>query len=220
MNGLSWALVAAAAAVGALHTMAPDHWMPFAALARARGWTPLRATRTTVVCGLGHVTVSAVLGIAALYVGLEVMKLIGSRLEGLATYLLMAFGTLYMIWGLHRSFRRDPMAVLHAHDHHHAHGQSDHDHGLTEWSLFVLFCLDPCVAVIPVIVAATSAGWTALLVVVLAYEIATIATMVVLVTAAHVGTRAVRVTWVDRHGDAVAGALIVCVGAAMVALGL
>jgi hypothetical protein len=32
------ALMLAAAAVGSLHTLAPDHWMPFAALARARNW--------------------------------------------------------------------------------------------------------------------------------------------------------------------------------------
>ena len=68
MNTFAWTLPLAAATVGALHTLAPDHWMPFAALARARGWTPVRAVRTTVICGLGHVTVSAILGIAVVVV--------------------------------------------------------------------------------------------------------------------------------------------------------
>jgi len=217
---VTWALVLTAATVGALHTLAPDHWMPFAALARARGWSPLRAARTTVACGFGHVTVSALLGIVALYAGLEVIKLIGGRLENLATYLLMGFGTLYMIWGLRRSFRRDPMSVLHAHDHHHAHGHNDHDHGLTEGSLFVLFCLDPCVAVIPMIIAAASGGWAAVGTVVLAYEAATIATMVVLVTSAHAGARVFRAPWIDRYGDAVAGALIVVAGVTVQVLGI
>jgi hypothetical protein len=62
-------------------------------------------------------------------------------------------------------------------------------------------------------------GWTAVVAVVLAYELATIATMVVLVTAAHAGARALHAHWLDRWGDAAAGALIVSVGAAMAVLG-
>jgi len=219
LNGFSWMMLAAAAAVGSLHTMAPDHWMPFAALARARGWSPLRAARTTILCGFGHVTVSAALGVAAVFLGLGAVQMIGGRLASLATPLLMLFGLAYMLWGLRRSFRRDPLGVMHAHDHHHAHGHHDHDHGLTEWSLFVLFSADPCVAVIPMIIAAAGAGWTAVIAVVLAYELATIATMVVLVAAAHAGARALHAPWLDRWGDAAAGALIVSVGAAMAVLG-
>jgi threonine/homoserine/homoserine lactone efflux protein len=212
------ALVLAAVTVGSLHTMAPDHWMPFAALARSRGWSARRAARTTILCGFGHVTVSAALGIAALFAGLAVIHAIGARLESHATLLLMGFGTVYMIWGLWRSFRRDPHSAIHPHRH--AHGHHDHDHGLTEWSLFVLFSADPCVAVIPMIIAAAGAGWHAVLTVVLAYELATIATMVVLVTTAHAGARAFRAPWIDRYGDATAGAVIVMVGAAVRVLGI
>lgn len=212
------ALAIAAVTVGSLHTMAPDHWMPFAALARSRRWSVRRAARTTVVCGFGHVTVSAALGVAALFAGLTVVHAIGSRLETYATYLLMAFGVVYMIWALRRSFRRDPHAVIHPHAH--PHGHHDHDHGLTEWSLFALFSADPCVAVIPMIIAAAGFGWHAVLTVIVAYEIATLTTMVVLVTMAYAGVRTFRAAWIDRYGDAVAGAFIVVVGAAMLALGI
>ncbi len=41
-----------------------------------------------------------------------------------------------------------------------------------------------------------------------------------LVTAAHPGIRAIRAPWLDRYGDAAAGAIIVCVGAAMAVLGI
>jgi nickel/cobalt transporter (NicO) family protein len=214
------ALVLAAITVGSLHTMAPDHWMPFAALARTRGWSGWRAIRTTILCGFGHVTVSAALGITALFVGLGIIRAIGAHLENQANYLLMGFGTIYMAWGIWRSFRRDPHAVLHPHDHHHAHGHHDHDHGLTEWSLFVLFSLDPCVAVIPMIIAAAARGWGAVGMVVVAYEIATIATMVVLVSVSLAGVRTLRAAWIDRYGDIAAGALIVSVGAAMNVLGI
>src|SRR4051812_36004149 len=130
------ALTATAATVGALHTVAPDHWVPFAALSRSRGWSGRHTARVTVLCGFGHVTVSAVLGIVALFVGLETVHALGSRLEDHAIFLLIGFGIIYTTWGLRRSFRRDPLGVMHSHHHHHAHGHNDHDHGLTEWSLF------------------------------------------------------------------------------------
>ena len=220
VSGFSWMLVFAAATMGSLHTTAPDHWMPFAALARARCWTPARAARTTILCGFGHVTVSAALGIAAAFAGLGVIRLTGGHLQTFANWLMMAFGTVYMIWGIRRSLRRDPLAVMHPHDHHHTNGHHNHDHGLTEWSLFVLFSADPCVAVVPMIMASAGAGWHTVGAVVLSYELATIGTMVALVTAAHAGARALHAPWIDRYGDAVAGALIVSVGAAMAVLGI
>src|SRR6476659_2157367 len=121
----------AAAAVGSLHTVIPDHWMPFAALARARRWNAVHTARVTFFCGFGHVTVSAILGVVALFLGIEAVHAFGARLEDHSVYLLVAFGAIYMAWGLWRSFRRDPLAVMHDHHHHRPHGHNDHDHGLT-----------------------------------------------------------------------------------------
>lgn len=208
------ALVLGAMAVGALHTVMPDHWLPFAALARSRGWSARRAARTTLLCGFGHVTVSALLAVAALFVGLQIVHALGSHLEANVIYLLMAFGLVYMVWG----FLRDPHAAIHPHRH--AHGHHDHDHGLTEWSLFLLFSADPCVAVIPMVMAAAPAGWTGVLAVIAGYEIATLGTMVVLVTMAHRASLTVRARWLDRYADAAAGALIVTTGGILAALGL
>lgn len=215
-----YAVMLAAAAVGSLHTVIPDHWMPFAALARSRRWGAMHTARVTFLCGFGHVTVSAILGVIALFVGVQAVHAFGARLENKSIYLLIGFGAVYMVWGLWRSFKRDPLAVIHHHHHHHPHGHNDHDHGLTEWSLFALFSADPCVAVIPMIMAVAGAGWTAVLGVIVVYETATIATMIVLVTAARAGAQAIRFAWLDRFGDAVAGALILVLGAALATLGL
>ena len=219
-EGWLLALTVTAATVGSLHTVAPDHWLPFAALSRARGWSAKHTARLTLLCGFGHVTVSALLGVVALFVGLQAVHAFGSRLEDHAIFLLIGFGVIYMIWGLRRSLRRDPMAVMHHHRHHHTHGHNDHDHGLTEWSLFLLFSADPCVAVIPMIMAASTGGWGAVLSVVIVYEVATLATMVVLVLTARAGVSALRFAWIDRFGDAVAGGLIVVLGAVLAILGL
>jgi nickel/cobalt transporter (NicO) family protein len=202
MNELVITLPLAAATVGALHTLAPDHWMPFAALARVRGWTPARALRTTILCGLGHVTVSAILGCAALWIGLGVAERVGGRLADLAPILLMVFGFVYMLWGLR--------------PHRHRHEKS----GMTEGGLFLLFSSDPCVALIPLIIAAAGGGWPLIASVILAYEIGTLASMALLVTTAHAGARVIRAPFLDRFGDAVAGALILTTGAAVRFLGI
>lgn len=220
MHASTYAVMLAAAAVGSLHTVVPDHWLPFAALSRSRRWSAWHTARVTLLCGFGHVSVSAILGIIALFVGLEAVHAFGSRLEDYAIYLLLGFGVVYMAWGLWRSLRRDPLAVMHHHHHRHAHGHNNHDHGLTEWSLFALFSADPCVAVIPMIMAVAGAGWAAVAGVVIVYEAATILTMIVLVSAARAGAQAIRFAWFDRFGDAVAGALIVTLAATLAALGL
>ena len=68
-NKLFAALAPAAMGVGSLHALAPDHWVPFAALSRARGWSGGRTLRVTLLCGFGHVTVSALLGLLGLLFG-------------------------------------------------------------------------------------------------------------------------------------------------------
>jgi len=197
-------LIITAALIGSIHTLAPDHWVPFAALGRARGWSAWRTARTTFFCGFGHVTVSAALGIAALVAGLKAVHAMGSRLESYATVLLIGFGVAYMLWGFWRS-------SIHAH----GHGGKN----MTEWGLFLVYSADPCVAVIPMIIAASAGGWTAVALVTIAYEIATIATMIVLATGMLAGVKRMTLHWADHYGDAVAGGVIVFVGVAMLVLG-
>lgn len=201
---MTWTLIITAALIGSIHTLAPDHWVPFAALARARGWSTTRTARTTFLCGFGHVTVSAALGIAALVVGLNAVHAMGSRLESYATVLLIGFGLAYMLWGFWRS-------SVHAHARPGA--------NITEWSLFLVFCADPCVAIVPMIMAASTGGWMSVALVTIAYEIATITTMIVLATGMLAGVKRMTLHWADHYGDAVAGGVIVFVGVAMLVLG-
>lgn len=209
MDGWFFALVIAAATVGSLHALAPDHWVPFAALGRARGWSAGRTARLTFVCGLGHVSVSAAFGIAALFIGLHSVKALGATLQGNAALLLIGFGLAYMTWGLWRRFSQRL-----AHEHHPT------GTGLTEWSLFLFFCADPCVAVIPMIIAASSHGWGAVAAVIAVYEISMFLTMLTLVTTSLAGVQKLKFHWLDHYGDVVAGATIVILGVVVTLLGV
>lgn len=214
-SGLGSTLALAAATVGALHTFAPDHWVPFAAVARARGWSATRTARVTLACGLGHVTVSALMGLLALFVSLQVFEALGRRLEAAAGVLLIVFGLGYGLWGL----RRAAGARLHGHSHVH-YDHVHHPDRVSALSLFLLFSADPCVAVIPLMVAAAPLGAVGLTAIVLLYEAATLATMLALVLPARAAARAVPGGWLGRYGDAAAGGLIAAVGVLVSAVGL
>jgi nickel/cobalt exporter len=201
-------LVAAALTVGSIHTVAPDHWMPFAVLARAERWSARRTAIVTALCGLGHVTTSVALGMLAVTFGRELLETFGRRLDRVAGLLLVGFGVAYAIWALHRRMR--DRAHAHAHSH----------RPLTAWSLFLLFSADPCVAVIPLIFVAAPLGWLRTLAVVAAYELATIATMVVLVLPARAAMHTIRAAWADEWGDALAGGVVACVGIAVIGFGI
>jgi nickel/cobalt exporter len=106
--------------------------------------------------------------------------------------------------------------------HGHAHARYDHVHDasrLTAWGLFAFFSADPCVAAIPLFIAASPLGWTAMWSVALVYEAATIGTMILLVLPARAGARVFRFSWLDRYGDATAGGLITTVGLLVMGLG-
>jgi hypothetical protein len=210
-----FALAIAAGTVGSLHTLAPDHWVPFAAVARARGWSVARTTGVTIACGFGHVTVSAAMGLLALFLSLQVFDVIGRKLEAAGGVLLIAFGLAYAAWGLRRA------AGTHLHGHTHVH--YDHVHSAdraSALSLFLLFSADPCVAVIPLIVAGAPLGAAKVLGIVVVYEVATLATMVALVLPARAAAQAARGVWLNRYGDAAAGGLIAATGLLVTVLGL
>jgi sulfite exporter TauE/SafE len=213
-GGVFTALATAAVSVAALHSLAPDHWAPFAAVARARGWSAARTARVTLLCGFGHVTASALLGLLGLFFGMEVLQSVGRRMEAWAGILLIFFGLAYAAWGL----RRAAGAHLHGHVHHHY----DHVHDpekATVWSLFLLFSADPCVAVMPILFAAAPLGAARTTGIVLLYEAATLLTMVLLVLPARAGVKMLRFRFLDRYGDAAAGGAIAAVGLVVTLLG-
>lgn len=233
---LAFALVAAAVGLGSIHTLAPDHWIPFAALARAESWSARRTALITAACGLGHVTVSVLLGTLGLLFGLELLEAFGRRMEGVAGLLLVGFGVAYGAWGIRRGLGghahvhvRGGHVRVHAHAHapgSHAHAQparptgGRRDRRSTAWTLFLLFSADPCVAVIPLMFASAPLGWSGILTVVAAYETATIATMIALVMPARAAANRIRAAWADTWGDALAGGVVAAIGLAVMGWGM
>ena len=154
-------VIAGTAAVIALgHTvLGVDHYLPFVALARARSWTYPKMATIVVICGIGHVASSIMLGVVGLALGraLESMQAIETARGDLASLLMIAFGLVYMVWGLraakrnkrhaHRHVHADGHEHDHDHDHHGAHGHvhcsSSARKPAVFWTLFLVFVFGP-----------------------------------------------------------------------------
>lgn len=137
------ALIATAASLGFVHTLiGPDHYIPFIAMSRARGWSRGKTLLITLLCGIGHVGSSIVIGLAGVGLGVAVAKLEGveSTRGDIAAWLMIAFGLAYLIWGVWRGLRHRPHvhtrlhpdgahAQTHEHVHIHAHDRApEHVH--------------------------------------------------------------------------------------------
>jgi len=96
------ALILSAIGIGFLHSLAPDHWLPFASIAKAQGWSRKKLLVVSFLAGAAHVGSSIVLGALGIFLGLGLVNLEGAESfrGNIAGFLLIGFGVAYTIWGL------------------------------------------------------------------------------------------------------------------------
>jgi ABC-type nickel/cobalt efflux system permease component RcnA len=230
-------LTLSAAAIAFMHTiLGPDHYLPFIAMAKARGWSTGKSLRVTLLCGIGHLLGSIILGIVGITVGVQVASL--EWLEGirgnLAAWLLIGFGVAYTAWGIRRAIRSRPHTHWHSHDgvtHSHVHThQNDHAHlhqshtgekSLTPWVIFIIFVLGPCEPLIPLLMyPAARESLAGVLAVTAVFGTVTVLTMLVSVAVTLKGLEKIRIRSMERYAHALAGSTILACGLAIVFLGL
>ena len=230
-------LAGTAASIGFIHTLTgPDHYLPFIAMAKARKWSLLRTTVITLLCGIGHVLSSVVLGFVGIFLGTVVLKLesVEAFRGDLAGWFLIAFGLVYSVWGVRRALRGKPHQHLHLHEDsgHHSHNHdhtSEHAHvhdskrgpSLTPWVLFTIFVFGPCEPLIPLIMSpAAESSVAGVVVVALVFGVVTIGTMLASVFAGVYGLSWVSWSRAERWSHAMAGGTIFLCGASIKFLGL
>lgn len=229
-------LCATAASIGFVHTLfGPDHYLPFIVMSKARGWSLPRTAAITLLCGLGHVLSSVVLGLVGVAAGVAVTRL--EAFEGLrgnlAAWMLIGFGFAYFVWGIHRAIRARHHHHVHAHaggdrhSHDHAH-ESEHTHphvdakrNLTPWILFTIFVFGPCEPLIPILMyPAARNSIPGMILVTAVFAVTTIGTMMGVVLLSAWGVSFARLGCCERYVHAMAGAAICCSGLAIHFLGL
>ena len=69
-------LLITSASIGLFHTLlGPDHYLPFIVMARSGKWSKIKTFWITVLCGLGHIIGSIVLGFAGIALGIAVSRI-------------------------------------------------------------------------------------------------------------------------------------------------
>jgi nickel/cobalt exporter len=209
------ALLAAAAGVGFGHAILPDHWVPLAVLGRTRRYPLSRVARLSGLAGVAHVLVSIVLGAVIIAIGLQFRSSIETAQATIVGWILIATGIAFAV--LEVSGRGH-----HHHDHDHDHHDHDHDHpepgargglhGLAAVMVPFGAAASPDLTILPVFLAATTAGLATALGSLVVFAAVTIGTIVGLTLAATRGGYQIRGQWLERWGNAFTALVLVIIG--------
>jgi sulfite exporter TauE/SafE len=226
------ALIITAISIACLHTVTgPDHYLPFIALSKARGWSLGKTIGWTVTCGMGHVLSSVLLGLGGAAIGWSLSKV--SWMEnirgGIAGWVMLSFGIGYTIWGFYRLYKHKPHkhfdlendGSLYVFEHHH-HGAiaQQERHKVTPWVMFIIFVLGPCEPMIPLLYyPAAQNSLSGMLLLVIVYTMVTLITMLSLVLLGYFGIAFAATQKIERYVHVLGGATILVCGAGMLWMG-
>lgn len=209
-NSLSVLLISTAS-VAFFHALAPDHWMPFAAIAKAQKWPKLKLIWVTFISGIGHVGISLVVSAIGIILGFSLSKLQaaeGHRGE-VSLWLLIGFGIAYMIWGINKARRYK-----------HSNNQADKAKTLRVWTLIAIFILGPCEPLIPLVFLGYNYGFAGVISVSIIFSVITIIMMLLQSLLAFSGIQLIRNDTAEKYSHAFAGLVIALTGISVMLLGI
>jgi putative Mn2+ efflux pump MntP len=213
------AAVLAAAGVGFGHAILPDHWAPLAVLGRTRRYPLSKVARLSGLAGVAHVLVSIVLGAVIIAIGLQFRSTVEHAQNAIVGSLLIATGVAFLVLELtghghgHPHSHDDPHAHDHAHEHPHQRGPG----GLLAVMVPFGAAASPDLTILPVFLAATAAGAGAAVGALIAFAAATIATITLATVFAAAGGYQVRGEWLERWGNVFTAAVLIAIGALVLA---
>lgn len=224
-------LLLTAVSVSFLHTLAgPDHYLPFVALAKARGWKAWKTVWWTLACGFGHVISSVLLGLGGAALGWSLAKLdwLESVRGGVAGWTFLAFGLVYTAWGFwrasanrrHKHFDVGNDGSVSVFEHRHGEAVAPAErHAVTPWVIFVIFLLGPCEPMIPLLyLPAAKESFSVMALLVAIYTVFTLATMVAMVLLGYYGLGFFKTNRLEKYVHALGGLTILLCGVGMVFL--
>jgi len=222
-------LITAAIAIACLHTITgPDHYLPFIALSKARGWSFIKTLSWTIICGCGHVWSSVLLALGGAAIGWNLSKItwLENIRGGIAGWFMLLFGLLYGTWGLWRAFTNKPHKHFDTYEdgsmyvYEHKHGQAiaaTERHKVTPWVMFIIFLLGPCEPMIPLLYfPAAQHSWHSMLLLIIIYTLVTLLTMIGMVVLGYYGVAFLKTEKLEKYMHALGGLTLFICGAGMV----
>lgn len=208
-----WLLLISTLFIAFFHALAPDHWMPFAAIGRAQKWSKLRLLWITFISGLGHVGISIFFSIIGIMLGFSLLRL--KSIEGLrgeiVLWLLIGFGIAYTIWGIKKAKEKRHVLISE---------EELKAKTVATWTMFAIIVLGPCEPLIPLIFLGYNYGWIGVLSVSVIFSIATIIMMLMQSLLAFMGIQLIKNNFMERYSHALAGLMIVLTGIFVMVMGI
>jgi nickel/cobalt transporter (NicO) family protein len=223
------ALLAAAAGVGFGHAVLPDHWVPLAVVGRTQHYPLSKVARLSGLAGVAHVLVSIVLGAVIIAVGLQFRSSVEHAQDTIIGSLLIATGIGFLVLELsghghghahdHDADGHDHHGHSHEHEHPHPHSHPPRGRAAGLAAVMVPFgaAASPDLTILPVFLAATTAGTGAAVGALVVFAAVTIGTIVALTLFATAGGYQVQAGWLDRWGNLFTAAVLVAIGALVLA---
>jgi nickel/cobalt exporter len=213
------ALLAAAAGVGFGHAILPDHWVPLAVLGRTRRYPLSRVARLSGLAGVAHVLVSIILGAVIIAIGLQFRSTIQSAQDTIIGVILIATGLAFVLLeltghGHHHDHDHDHDDEHgHHHDHSHPHPSSRRSLGGLA-AVMVPFgaAASPDLTILPVFLAAATAGVATAIGSLVVFAAVTIGTIVGLTLAATRSGYEIHGQWLEQWGNAFTALVLVVIG--------
>ena len=200
-----WVLLVSTVTIAFLHALAPDHWMPFAAIGKAQKWSKLKLLGITFISGVGHVGISIIFSVIGILLGFSLSRL--KSIEGhrgeIALWLLIGFGIAYMLWGIKKA-REDRSKIV------------DEEKLKTKtvavWTMFAIIILGPCEPLVPLVFLGYNYGYSGVIAVSAIFSIVTIVMMLAQSLLAFMGIQFIKNDIAERYSHAFAGLVIALTG--------
>ena len=207
-------LLVAAVSVAFFHALAPDHWLPFMALAKGSGWSMKKLAWITTLAGIGHVLSSLLLGFIGLWAGLTVQRLYGAEewRGNIGIGLLIGFGVAYALWGLKHAQHHHPHVSLQEVAKTYATRRA--------WMLFAIIVFGPCEPLIPLMFLAAQQGMAVVWATALVFSVVTVAMVVGQSLLSYAGVRLINTPWMERYAHALTGLAIILTAVFVLASGV
>lgn len=188
--------------VGLVHSLAPGHWLPVILMAKSRRWDLKTAMFGAMVAASGHVLLSIILGLVSIWIGAQIFAPYEDEIERYAGIALSVFGLIYALVAYKR--------------HHKCHGHTHHGpnpKGQRAPFLF-LFSLgfSPCVAVLPVIVTASTEGSMGVLLACVSFSIGVLTALVGSTLVVTLGLLKLDHPVFEHYGDVITGCGVAIMG--------
>ncbi len=180
----------------------PGHWLPIVLLAKARKWDRSIAFAGAAVAASGHILLSLLLGLGAIFIGGKLITLDESTTDLYSAYGLIIFGLLYALQAYFR----------HSKCHGHTHHGPNPEH--VKVPLLFLFSLGlaPCAAAIPVFGAAAAHSMSAFIGSLIAFSLGVLGAFILATLTALQGILRFDHPLLEHYGDTITGCSVALMG--------